>query len=57
VGGVMVTNALLYLIGALRHLVLVGTNVRSPRFKAGGMIALTLAAVATMQMRFVRDKL
>ena len=53
----MVTNPLLYLIGALRHLVLVGTNVRSPRFKAGGMIALTLAAVATMQMRFVRDKL
>jgi hypothetical protein len=46
-----VTNALQYLIGALRDLVLVGTKNRSP--KAGRMIALTHVAVATVQMRFV----
>jgi hypothetical protein len=41
------------LIGALRDLVLIGTNAHSPRFKARRMIALMLVAVATVQMRFV----
>jgi hypothetical protein len=49
----MVTNALRFLIGALRVLVLVGTNSPSPRFKAGRMIVLMLLAVATVQMHFV----